>query len=256
MGRPGGWDACEGFWQVEQYLDRVDDLSKAEFIDCLRRGDLELTAFSLHLTELLDAGHLRDSLRPAVEFAEKYGIPLTSAMSCDVNGMSWAMAEALASVGVNYLSTNINPHHGGAPLGGPLRPFYWEARSGKCILVWNGLAYHKANLLGLMGGWSPTAPAGFPGMTADEACEAYVDVRDIAFAERRLTAALQALVHTGYPYRFLPLMGSGLYADNSPPSDLCCEIVAAWNAKHGDRVMEIAEEARRICRSISGRPSR
>ena len=64
-------------------------------------------------------------------------------------------AGALAEVGVRYLSMNISPHHGGHPFGRSLVPFYWEASSGKKLLAWSGMAYHKANLLEMTGGPTP-----------------------------------------------------------------------------------------------------
>jgi hypothetical protein len=226
---------CEGFWQVEQFLARATPEEKEGFLRALREGAMELTACRFHLTELLDQEMLRRSLRPAAEFARREGIPLLAAMGCDINGLSWGMADALAEVGVRWLSMNINNHHGGYPFGRPLVPFWWEAPSGKRILAWSGMAYHKANLFGLMGGQTPDGDPGVPGFRIG-GTNTVVDVRDISLAERKLLPLLAWLEGSGYPHDFLPLMGSGLYTDNSPPGDECCRLIAAWNAKHGDRV--------------------
>ncbi|WP_171691426.1 glycoside hydrolase family 38 N-terminal domain-containing protein [Paenibacillus germinis] len=139
---------CEGFWAVEQYLSKTGSVGKSRLVEALKNGSLELSATYLHMTELLDEGHMRDILKPVAEFAREVGVPLLSAMSCDVNGFSWGMADALYDAGVKYLSTNINTHHGACPFGKPNVPFYWESPKGNRILVWNGLTYHKANLLG------------------------------------------------------------------------------------------------------------
>ena len=232
---------CEGFWAVEQFLGGCTPERKAQFIDAVRSGTLELTAFYLHLNELLDLGHLRDTLAPARKFALENSLPLTCAMSCDINGLSWGMADALAESGIKYLSSNINQHHGGYPNDGPLNAFHWEGPAGGKVLVWNGLPYHKANLLGLMGGRNPVGNAGVPGITQGTSQDKYVPdkyvpVTDISHAEALLLPVLEGLEAGGYPYRFLPLMGSGLYTDNSPPTDFYCELIARWNAMHGDRV--------------------
>jgi len=233
---------CEGFWALEQYLRVAGGPEKQALLGAFRTGCLELTALRFHLSELLDEGHLRDSLLPAREFARQHGVPLECAMSCDINGLPWAFIDHLAEAGVRYLSANLNAHHGGYPLGGGLRPFWWESPRGRRVLVWNGLAYHRANFLGLMGGTVPDGRIGIPEVDRGrpdaeiEGAGREVDVRDISFAERKVFELVAALEHAGHPRRFLPVMGSGICTDNSPPSDLCCRLITEWNAKHGDRV--------------------
>ena len=226
----------EGFWAVEQFLAAGGPEREARLVQALRSGTLELTAFYLHLCELLDLGHLTDTLAPAKEFADAHGLPLKTAMACDINGLSWGMADALADAGIKHLSSSINPHHGGNPNGGPLQAFRWEGPRGGRVLVWDGLPYHKANLLGLMGGCNPVGNAGVPGITHAVSDSPFVTVDGIAQAERLLLPVLEGLEGAGYPYKFLPLMGSGLYTDNSPPTDACCAIIAQWNAAHGQEV--------------------
>lgn len=226
---------CEGFWQVEQFLAKATSRERRDFIRALKSGVMELTASRLHFTELLDQDLLRRSLQPAVQFARKEGIPLQVAMECDINGLSWGMADALAEVGVRWLSMNINPHHGGYPFGKPLVPFYWESPSGKRLLAWCGMAYHKANLFGLMGGQTPDGDPGVPGFNLP-GTNTWIDVQDISFAERKLLPLLHWLETSGYPHDFLPMMGSGLYTDNSPPGEQYCRILQEWNAKHGSSV--------------------
>jgi hypothetical protein len=233
---------CEGFWAVGQYLRRADSAEVQVLRDAFASGCLELTALRFHLSELLDAGHLRDSLAPARAFARQYGVPLDCAMSCDINGLPWAMVDHLAEGGVRYLSVNLNAHHGGYPLGGPLQPFWWESPAGRRVLVWNGLAYHRANFLGLMGGTVPDGRIGIPAVDRNrpdaeiEGAGREVDVRDLSFVERRIFELVRSLEETGHPRRFLLVAGSGICTDNSPPGDAYCRLISDWNAKHGDRV--------------------
>ncbi|MHB8861254.1 MAG: glycoside hydrolase family 38 N-terminal domain-containing protein [Pirellulaceae bacterium] len=226
---------CEGFWQVEQFLAHATPAEQQDFIRALREGVMELTAGRFHFTELPDQDLLRRSLRPAVHFANQHDIPLLAAVQCDINGLSWGMADALAEIGVRWLSMNINNYHGGYPFGRPLVPFFWEAPSGKRLLAWCGMAYHKANLFGLMGGQTPDGDPGVQGFTLPGS-NTWIDVQDIAFAERKLLPFLQWLETTEYPYDFLPLMGSGLYTDNSPPGQQYCGIIQQWNAQHAEQV--------------------
>lgn len=225
----------EGFWSLEQFLRTASPRERRNLVRCLKSGLIECTAGYFHLTELLDTEVLRSTFQPAQRFAKREGLPLVACMSCDVNGFSWAFSELLAEAGVRYLSTNINVHHGGVPLGGPLKPFYWETPSGRRVLTWNGLAYHRANVMGLMGYYAPDTDLGFPGVNVPPK-HGYEDIRDISFAERKLLPTLAHLESTGYPYDFLPLMGNAVYTDNGPAGDQYCDLIRQWNAKHGDRV--------------------
>jgi hypothetical protein len=226
---------AEGFWQLEQYLARASADDRRRLVAAMHAGDIELTACYFHLTELLDEQLLRSSLRPAAEFSRRENVPLVAAMGCDINGMSWAMADALAEAGVRYLSMNINPHHGGYPFGRPLVPFYWESPKGKRVLVWNGTSYHKANLLGLMGGAAPDGDPGIPGLNLPFG-SGWFEAKDTSIAERKLLPVLAWLEKTGYPFDFLLLTGSGVYTDNSPVTDRHCALVEQWNSKHGSQV--------------------
>lgn len=225
----------EGFWAVEQFLKKATEQEKKQLIDGINKGYLELSAFYFHMAELPDERLLRKSLSYAENFAKKEHVKLNVAMSCDVNGFGWGMADALYDAGVRYLSSNINPHNGGKPLDQELVPFYWESPKGNKILVWNGFAYHKANLLGIMPGYNPDQDIEVPGVLI-ETKNGYVDVQDIRYAEKKVLPMLEALEKNGYPYNFLPVMGSGLYTDNSPASDQICDIVNMWNEKHGEQV--------------------
>jgi len=226
---------CEGFWSLEQFLGRATPAQQADLLGAMQAGLFEITAFYFHLTELLDMELLRRSVAPAAEFARRHGIPLQVAAAFDINGFSWGMADVLSEIGVRFLATNINPHHGGPPFGRPLVPFYWESPKGKRILVWSGMTYHFANLLGLMGGLNPDGNPGIPGLDLG-GTRRFVDVADISLAERKLLPVLAHLEQTGYPYDFILVCGSGLYTDNSPPTDRYCEIIRQWNTKHGDKI--------------------
>ena len=225
----------EGFWQVEQFLARAGREQRRRFISSLRQGVMELTASYVHMTELPGMDLLRRAISFGARFAREEGIPLITAMGCDINGLSWGMADAYAEAGVKYLSMNINHHHGGYPFGRPLVPFYWESPNGKRILTWSGFAYHRANVFGLMGGQAPEVDVAIPGFSLPGSNQ-WEDIKDISFAERRFLPLLEWLEKSGYPLDFFPVMGSGLYTDNSPPGEDYCDIIREWNQKHGDRV--------------------
>ena len=226
---------AEGFWAVEQYLKRYGDQGRDRLKAAVEAGHFELTGCYLHMSELLNYQNLYHSVEYVRRFEEDNGFPFTRvAMASDINGFSWGIADALYDTGIRYLMTNINTHHGGAPFGKPLVPFYWESPKGQKLLVWDGLAYHKANLLGLIPGLAPGGDPGIPGMLVEET--AFVDVQNTDYAEKRIFAMLDSLRENGYPYDFLPIMGGGLYTDNNPVADDHCELVGEWNRKFGDKV--------------------
>lgn len=225
----------EGFWSLEQFLQTATPEQRRALTQALQSGRVELTAGYFHMTELLDEELLRSTLAPAQQFAQRAGLSLPTLMGCDINGFSWGYADLLTELGVKYLSMNINTHHGGVPLGRPLTPFFWESPSGRRLLVWNGLPYHRANVLGLMGYLSPDTDLGFPGLKLPPR-HRYEEIRDIGMAERKLLPTLAHLEKVGYPYDFLPLMGNAVYTDNGPAGDQYCDLLQEWNARHGQQI--------------------
>lgn len=226
---------CEGFWAVELFLSQATPQQVKDFKQALEQGYLELTAFYAHFNELLNEENSRIMLSFASEYAKSIDYKLNTALACDINGFSWGMADFLYDAGVRYLATQINTHHGGYPFDRPFVPFYWETPSGNRILVWSGITYHKANLLGLVPGLNYDGDVGVPGIDIGGSGQ-FIDVRDLTLAEAKLFPLLEGLEKSGYSHDFLLLAGSGLYTDNSPPTDRICEHIQKWNEKHGDIV--------------------
>lgn len=226
---------AEGFWAVEQYLKNYGKEGAEKLVSAAKTGNFELTAGYFHMAELLNYENLVHSLSYCKDFCLNNGLATPEvAMSADVNGFSWGFADALIDNGVKYLSTNINTHHGGAPFSKPNVPFYWQAPSGRKLLVWSGLAYHKANLLGLIPGLAPADDPGIPGMIVEKT--GFENVTDTTYAHKRITALVESLKRNNYKYDFLPIMGSGLYTDNSPVGDEHCELIDMWNKQYGDEI--------------------
>lgn len=227
--------SAEGFWAVEQYLKRYGETGKERLLKAIKTGCFELSAGYFHMAELLNYENLSHSLDYAADFVKENSLnPIQAAMSCDINGFSWGFADALHEHGIRYLSTCINTHHGDAPFSKPLVPFWWQSPKGNKILVWSGLAYHKANLLGLIPGLAPAGSPGIPGMLPNNA--PFVDVVDSDYFYSRACEMIKALKSNGYTYNFVPIMGSALYTDNSPVGDEHCELIAEFNKKHGGEI--------------------
>ena len=226
---------AEGFWAVDEYLKRYGEEGKKELIAAIGTGYFELTGGYFHLADILNYDNLSHSLDYATNFAKENKLSnIEVAMSCDVNGFSWGYADALYDHGIRYLSTNINIHHGDTPFGRPLVPFWWETPKGRKILVWNGLAYHKANQFGLIPGLAPGGNPGIPGMLSEDS--SFVDVEGPDYAYKRISQMINVTKGNGYTYDFMPIMGSGLYTDNSPVGDDHCELIEEFNKKYGDEI--------------------
>ena len=226
---------AEGFWAIEQYLKKYPN-GKENLIQAIKTKRFEMTACYFHLAELLNMKNLNKSLDYAYNFSLDNNLePTKVAMACDINGFSWGFSDALYDHGVKYLMTNINTHHGGAPFSKPLVPFYWETPNNKKILVWNGLTYHKCNLLGLIPGSTPKGDPGVPGLAPTEA--GFVDVNEPDdYATERIFNMVRGLKNQGYEYDFLPLCGSGLYTDNSPVGIEHVELIKKWNELYKDQI--------------------
>lgn len=226
---------AEGFWAVEQYLKRYGEQGKSKLIAAIRSGYFELTGGYLHFAELLNYQNLSHSLDYAADFvSENNLVPLRTVMSCDVNGFSWGFADALHEHGIRYLSTNINTHHGNAPFSKPLVPFWWKSPKGKKILVWNGLTYDRANVLGLMPNVASGGNPGIPGMPIEDAPYFRIENSDHAYS--RIKDMIRVLQEAGYPYSFVLITGSGICTDNSPVGDEHCSLIAEFNEKHDSEI--------------------
>src|SRR6266487_1120174 len=165
-----GWDDDARFrWNVEsnlparRWLEARPVAAQARMAEAARQGRVEITAmpFQLH-TEACSTEELQRMLRGVIELRERYGIPVRSAMHTDVPGATVGLIDALAAVGIRYLSAAHNWAGRSVPylVGGQAltRPFWWRAPSGNRLLVWHtdtphGIAYMEGNLAGLAAGY-------------------------------------------------------------------------------------------------------
>lgn len=226
----------EGFWAIEQYLKRYGEGGRLKLIEAVKTGKFEITVGYLHFAEILNHENLKTSVDYSMDFAKRNHIvsPKTLMLS-DVNGLGWGYSQILHDAGVENIISCINTHHGGAPFGKPLVPFYWKTPKGDKLLVWNGLTYHKANILGLIPGYAPGGDPGIPGMLPEG--NGFIEVTGCdSYASKRIFDLVDALKSEGYEYDFAPIMGSALYTDNSPVDDGHCRLIDEWNTKYGDKI--------------------
>lgn len=131
---------CECSWLVHSYLAKRAEKKRREFLKCVERGDIEVTAMPLQPTPLADDKTIRAALS-VVHDLRKEGIPVSSAMVSDVNGLSLPWADALLDAGITNIDFGMNFTCGG----GMKRwtPFRWKSASGRTLLCWQGTHYNQ-----------------------------------------------------------------------------------------------------------------
>ena len=124
---------CEASWPVDEYLkcrpqSQVNRLKKR-----IQEGRIEVTGMYYNFDELPDEQILAASLQ-AVGRIKDAGIPVTTAMQDDVNGIGWCMDDYFNQLGVKYLNMGTHAHRALLCFDKPTM-FWWESPSGKRILT-------------------------------------------------------------------------------------------------------------------------
>ena len=63
------------------------------------------------------------SLYPVRRLRNTYGLSISTAMQCDVNGISWLYADLLPQIGIELMTMAVNPLRGYIPK--PLHSAFW-----------------------------------------------------------------------------------------------------------------------------------
>lgn len=85
---------CEVFWVVERFLERASEEEALEFENALKTGDIECSATYLNITELADKELFGAMTGRTVNFGKSIRFEVKSAMTADVNGLSWGWGHA------------------------------------------------------------------------------------------------------------------------------------------------------------------
>ncbi len=221
---------CENYWQVENFFEHATDKEKKRFKDYVEYGYIDVGLNYLNMTELVDHDVLEESLGKARRFADTIRRPLNSAMMADINGMSWSYDVALLDNDITNLFTCVHTHHGMYPLFDRQMPFWWEDKSGRKLLVWNGEHYHLGNEFYLM----PDAQNSY---SINDEYNGDMTTPQLEIAHKRITKYFAALEKKGYPYNFAPAMISGFISDNAGPNKNILDVITQWNELYGQDIM-------------------
>ncbi|MCA1221150.1 glycoside hydrolase family 38 C-terminal domain-containing protein [Streptomyces sp. 8L] len=225
--------AVESLWSFEQWAAARPARRVDEFVRRVKAGQIELTAmpYNLH-TDTCSTDELHELLRLAHRVKQAHGIDFLSAMQTDVPGTVAGLPDALAGLGVRYLSVAHNwagrsvPNmNGGAQLP---RLFRWRAPSGNELLTWmtdspHGLAYMEGPVLGFDTSYE----------MVDDLLPAYLT----ALATNPYPIPPELVGSPGptaghrepYPWDILHLRVQGHFGDNAPPRLILAETVRRWN---------------------------
>ncbi len=220
---------CEGTWAVERYLRERPPEKVARFLERVREGRIEVTAMSMNMTDLATEEVVARSFLPVARL-RALGIPIRSAMQCDVNGYPWCLPEMLADVGVRGLAGGINHTRSTLPYAHP-RAISWESPGGASVLAWRGEHYMFANMLGFR-------------ESVDKVLE-------------RMPGYLLSLERRGYPYKSALLQMAGYFTDNAAPCHRASDLAKEWNARFAFPEVRLAtlSEALDAVRAENAAPS-
>ncbi|HXW82308.1 MAG TPA: hypothetical protein VEJ84_22615 [Acidimicrobiales bacterium] len=195
---------CEVTGTTERYLESARPGQLERFMKWHQLGRLDVGAMQYNFTPLLGVEQMYRSLLPVRRLRERWGLTVDSAMQSDVNGIAWLFADLLLDIGVNFLSMSINPVRGGTPKPYPMA-FWWEAPSGRRLLVWNGYHYLFGRSVLKLGDWR--------------------------FAEREVEDRVKKLEsRESYPFDFLFFQSTHpMRVDNGPPDLEIADFVRNWN---------------------------
>ncbi|MFD2115240.1 glycoside hydrolase [Paenibacillus yanchengensis] len=219
---------CETYWPIEAFLSKATEEEKQDFAEAVQQGVIGLSATYLNMSELVGKELLTSTLTRIQQYAQSINVPLESAMTADITGFGWGYSQVLADMGVKNVITCIHTHHSMFPLRKKQTPFWWETPNGDQLLVWSGEHYVFGNDLGIQPG------LGGKYTIKDEL--ALTNGVSFEEAEIRIPRYLNRLEQDGHPYRFVPVMLSGLPTDNGSPNVEMMQFINKWNEKHGDEI--------------------
>ena len=197
---------CEASWAVREYFQNRPKEQLDKFLKYIKNGQLEVTAMFFNMSEIVDENSLKTFLEPVREF-KKMGIPVTTAMQNDVNGIAWCLADYMPDLGIKYVSMGEHGHRALIPFDKPT-VFKWESPSGKQIYSYRADHYMTAN------GWG-------------------IDkVDDYQALATPVFNYLSNLDTKDYPFDAVAVQYSGYFTDNSPPSIRENKIIKDWNEKY------------------------
>ena len=220
---------CETYYCVEKFPEEVDEEERKAFIERIKANGIGLSATYLNFTDLVDKAVLTKRTKEMVDYFKQYEVPVKVAMNADINGISLGALDALLDNDIEFLYMNIHCHHGMYPLYQNQKPYYWQNKAGKKLLVWSGEHYNLGNALGLV----PNKHANFMTQNYFAGAKPKTPVESL---KDNLYDYLKECADNDYPYDFIPTSVSGVFSDNAPPNMDILTMIQEFNKAYGDQV--------------------
>jgi hypothetical protein len=221
---------CETYYCVERFLEEATEEEKQDLYAMIKSNNIGLSATYLNFTDLVDKKVLNKRTKEMVEHFKTQGIEVKTAMNADVNGISLGTLDVLLDNGIEFLFTNIHTHHGMYPLYQNQKPYYWENKEGKRLLVFSGEHYNLGNALGLIYNKNINfMTENYLGK--DERFKTHLET-----LKDNIDKYLTSCEENGYAYNFIPTCVSGVFSDNAPPNADIIRTIEAFNEAYGDEI--------------------
>lgn len=197
---------CEVTGMTEKFFASASPQQIDRFRHWHQRGFIDVAGMQYHHTPMQNVEQMMRSLYPVRRLREEYGLSISSAMQCDVNGISWIYADLLADVGIELLTMAVNPLRGYTPKPVP-GAFWWQGPGGRRVLAWNGFHYLWGRSIAKLGDW-----------------------RFVDDSLPQMVARLEA--DPNYPFDFMYAQSTHpIRVDNGPPDARMPAFVREWNAQ-------------------------
>ncbi|WP_273323632.1 hypothetical protein [Vallitalea guaymasensis] len=220
---------CETYYCVERFLEEATEQEKNDFYDVVKSNNIGLSATYLNFNDLVDKEVLNKRTKEMVDIFGEQGIDVKVAMNADVNGISLGTFDVLLDNNIEFLFTNIHTHHGMYPLYQNQKPYYWENKDGKRLLVFSGEHYNLGNALGIIYNKNINfMTENYFGTTQPQ--------NHIDALKHNIDNYLEQCAENGYDYNFIPACVSGVFSDNAPPNTDIIRTIKEFNDVYGDEI--------------------
>lgn len=205
----------EQLWSLLHYLRTQSKEKTEKILNLIRNGRLGVSAlFGNMVSGLMGHEEIIRLLYPAFHLKRVYNVSVSVAELNDVPGISWGLATALSSAGVDVIAPLLPRWYYGpyAPFwdenkvtsGKEPAVFWWESLDGRKILFW----YQSISFAGNIG---------------------FNKGYDEVF--KKMPEFLEKIEENGYPFDIILIRLVGGARDNSPPTLKHCIVARDWNSK-------------------------
>lgn len=207
---------CEASYVVKYWLENARPERIVAFRKLVQEGYISVTALPMHTTPGCSAGEALSMMADLDELRKVTGSEIKTAVSHDVNGQPWPLAQFMLDSGVEFYLTGINIHYGGIPFPRPAA-FRWAAADGRELCSFVGEHYSLFSQY------------------------LFTNERDTARMNEGAQAYIQRLEKNGYDRSFIFLTATNppQQYDNNPPDGILSDLIVKYNAENYEQKIRL-----------------